>query len=249
MKLATGKTGERNKRSMEYIDIKKFEKMTGVTFSDPDIVREACTHRSYLNENKKSNWAHNERLEFLGDAVLELVVTDHLFKMYPDKTEGDLTAYRAALVNSVTLARAAGDMGLNDFMLLSKGEAKDTGKARQYILANAFEAVIGAIYLDQGYDAAERFIADALFEELKEIVEKGLWRDAKSFFQEKAQEHTSITPVYKVLHEEGPDHDKEFTIGVFLGDELVSEGMGKSKQEAEQDAASKGLGKKKWGEE
>ncbi len=232
----------------QYIDIKKFEEMTGVTFKDQDIAREACTHRSYLNENKKSNWAHNERLEFLGDAVLELVVTDHLFKKYPDRTEGDLTAYRAALVNSVTLARAAGRMGLNDFMLLSRGEAKDTGKARQYILANAFEAVIGAIYMDQGYGEADRFIAGELFGELEEIVEKGLWRDAKSFFQEKAQEHTSITPAYKVLNEVGPDHNKDFTIGVFLGDELVSEGVGKSKQEAEQDAASKGLEKKKWSE-
>lgn len=231
---------------MKYIDIEKFEKMTGVKFADPEIAREACTHRSYLNENKKSDWAHNERLEFLGDAVLELVVTDHLFKKYLDRTEGDLTAYRAALVNSVTLARIASNVGLNDFLLLSRGEAKDTGKARQYILANAFEAVIGAIYIDQGYDAAEKFIADALFAELDEIVENDLWRDAKSFFQEKAQEHTNITPVYKVMNEMGPDHDKEFTIGVFLGDELVSEGMGKSKQEAEQDAASKGLGKKDW---
>jgi len=231
---------------MKYIDMEKFEKMTGVKFADPDIAREACTHRSYLNENKKSDWAHNERLEFLGDAVLELVVTDHLFKTYPDRTEGDLTAYRAALVNSVTLAKAASSMGLNDFLLLSRGEAKDTGKARQYILANALEAVIGAIYIDQGYDVAGQFIAGTLFDELHEIVEKELWRDAKSFFQEKAQEHTSITPSYKVLNEEGPDHDKEFTIGVFLGDELICKGIGKSKQEAEQDAANKGLEKKGW---
>lgn len=229
------------------IDYDALEGVIGTPFADRDVLREACTHRSYLNENKECDWSHNERLEFLGDAVLELVVTDHLFKKYPERNEGDLTSFRAALVNSNTLAKAGLSLGLSDFLLLSKGEAKDTGKARQYIIANAFEAVIGAIYLDQGYEKAHAFIENTLFPELDEIVAKRLWKDPKSLFQELAQEKTNMTPAYQVLKESGPDHDKEFTIGVFLGDELVAEGVGKSKQEGEQEAASKGLDVKEWG--
>jgi len=229
------------------IDFEKLESVIGAHFKDRNILREACTHRSYLNENKSCDWNHNERLEFLGDAVLELAVTDYLFKKYTDKNEGDLTSFRAALVNTTSLSESGSNIGINDFLLLSKGEAKDTGKARQYILANAIEAIIGAIYLDNGYDGARDFIAKILFPKLDEIIEKGLWKDAKSLFQEIAQEKANFTPAYKVLKEEGPDHDKEFTVGVFLADDLIAEGIGKSKQEAEQNAAQKALEKKDWG--
>ncbi len=231
------------------INYEKLEDLIGIRFKDRGLLLEACTHRSYLNENKQCDWPHNERLEFLGDAVLELAVTDYLFKKYPDKNEGELTSYRAALVNAQTLMRVARHVGINDFLLLSKGEAKDMGKARQYILANSLESVIGAIYLDAGYAAARDFIARTLFAELNEIVEKGLWKDPKSFFQEIAQEKTGYTPEYRVQKEVGPDHDKEFTVGVLLGNELVAEGIGKSKQEAEQKAAAEALEVKRWGSE
>jgi ribonuclease-3 len=182
----------------------------------------------------------------LGDAVLELVVTDFLFREYKDKPEGELTAIRAALVNTVSLAGASEKMGINDFLLMSKGEAKDVGRARQYILANAFEACIGAIYLDQGYDAARTFIADRLFAKTDEIVRKRLWQDAKSRFQELAQEHASVTPTYETVGQSGPDHDRVFTVGVFLRREKIAEGTGRSKQEAEQQAALKAIEVKKW---
>lgn len=227
-------------------DFNAFEKKIGVTFKDKGLLKQAFTHRSYINENPKSGLSHNERLEFLGDAVLELSVTDYLFKKYPEENEGELTSYRAALVNATTLSKAAMELDMDEFLLLSKGEAKDKGKARQYILANTIEAMIGAIYLDKGYDAADKFIAKNLFHHIEEIVEKRLWQDAKSYFQEMAQEHEGVTPSYKVLKETGPDHDKIFTIGVFLGNELVSKGEGSSKQEAEQEAAREGLKEKKW---
>jgi ribonuclease-3 len=231
---------------MDSVDFSQLETMLGVTFTDTDILREACTHRSYLNENRNCTWSHNERLEFLGDAVLELAVTDYLFKKYPDRPEGELTSFRAALVNTIMLSEVASDLSLGDFILLSRGEAKDVGKARQYILANAFEAVIGAIYLDQGYKKAEEFIGRTLYARIDDIVANGLWKDAKSHFQELAQEHVSITPLYRVVVEEGPDHDKQFTVGVFLENEEVAQGTGKSKQEAEQSAAAKALIKKGW---
>jgi ribonuclease-3 len=177
---------------------------------------------------------------------LELVVTEYLYQKYPDSNEGDLTAYRASLVNAITLSEAAQKISVNDFLLLSKGEAKDIGKARQYILANTMEAIIGAIYLDQGYDASKYFISKNLFHLIDKIIEEKSWIDAKSKFQEKAQEWMSVTPIYKILKEEGPDHDKQFTVGVFLNSELVAEGTGKSKQEAEQIAARKALEAKKW---
>ncbi len=224
----------------------KLQQILGVQFADIKILLSAVTHRSYLNEHREATWDHNERLEFLGDAVLELVVTDYLFKKYQDKPEGELTAVRAALVNTVSLSGASEHLGVNDFLLMSKGEAKDVGRARQYILANAFEACIGAIYLDQGYDAAQAFIAERLFPKTDEIVKKRLWQDAKSRFQELAQEHVSITPTYKTTSQEGPDHDRVFTVGVFLGKELVAEGKGRSKQEAEQQAAEHAVTAKGW---
>ncbi|MES2059405.1 MAG: ribonuclease III [Patescibacteria group bacterium] len=228
------------------MDLKDAEKKIGIVFKNKELLKQAFTHRSYLNENKGAGMEHNERLEFLGDAVLELSVTDYLFGKYPKKPEGELTALRSALVNSVMLANVATELGLNNFLLLSRGEAKDTGRARQYILANTFESVVGAIYMDQGYDAADKFITEVLLPKTKEIEENKLWIDAKSYFQEKAQEKTGITPSYKTHKEHGPDHDREFTIGLYLADALISEGRGKSKQEAEQDAARVGLEKKGW---
>ena len=224
----------------------KFEEILGFKFKDKGLLKLAFTHRSYLNENRGKVFEHNERLEFLGDAVLELVTTEFLFAKYPKKPEGDLTAFRSALVNAITLSDLASKLGMNDFLLLSKGESKDTGRARQYILANTFEAVVGAIYLDGGYDVAKKFIADNLFPLTDEIVQTKSWLDAKSHFQEKAQEVVSITPVYKTLEEVGPDHDKKFIVGVFLGDEKGAEGEGKSKQDAEQVAAKNGLEVKGW---
>lgn len=219
-----------------------------VNFNDISLLRSACTHRSYLNENRNSGLDHNERLEFLGDAVLELVVTSFLFRKYPKKTEGELTAYRSSIVNTTSLIRVAEHIGLNEFMLLSKGEAKDTGRARSIILANAVEAIIGAIYMDQGYNPAANFISENIFNviDIEEIVKNKSWIDAKSQFQEKAQEKAGITPSYKLLKEIGPDHDKQFTLGVFLGDVQVANGSGPSKQEAEQKAAEKALKVKGW---
>ncbi|MBU6426809.1 ribonuclease III [Patescibacteria group bacterium] len=229
-------------------DFEKFAEQIGVEFDDIALLRAACTHRSYLNENKKSGTEHNERLEFLGDAVLELVVTSFLFRKYPKKAEGELTAFRSALVNTVSLTKVAQSIGLNDFMLLSRGEAKDGGRARSVILANAVEAVIGAIYMDRGYNAAANFISNHLLNtiDIEEIVKNKSWIDAKSRFQERAQEKTGITPSYRTLKEEGPDHDKKFTLGVFLGDVQVATGAGPSKQEAEQKAAEKALDIKGW---
>ncbi len=227
-------------------EVADFAKRINLIFKDESLLKAAFIHRSYLNEHREVTLPHNERLEFLGDAVLELVVTDYLFTKYPGKDEGELTSYRAALVNAGTLSEVAAALGMNDYLLLSRGEARDTGRARQIILANTFESVVGAIYLDQGYDAAQKFIADYLFPKTAEIVAKNLWQDAKSFFQEKAQEKVNITPMYEVLKEFGPDHNKRFMVGLYLGEELVAEGEGHSKQEAEQDAAQKGLELKKW---
>lgn len=221
------------------------EKRVGIVFSDKNLLLQALTHRSYLNENPKWGQDHNERLEFLGDAVLELVVTEYLYKTYPNP-EGELTNWRAALVNAVTLSKITSEFDLNDYILLSKGEARDTGRARQYILANAMESLIGAIYLDQGYDSSEKFIKKFILKELPGIIEKRLYRDAKSLFQEMAQEHVGITPTYEVLKEWGPDHARNFQVGVFLEKEMAGVGDGPSKQEAQQVAASDALKKKGW---
>ncbi len=232
------------KRSLP--DFAKFEEIIGLTFKNKELLRRAFTHRSYLNENRALESSHNERLEFLGDAVLELMVTEYLFEKYPDSNEGDLTAFRASLVNAITLSEVAQKINVNDYLLLSKGEAKDTGKARQYILANTMEAIIGAVYLDQGYDAAKYFIAKNLFHLIDKIVEEKTWIDAKSKFQEKAQEKESTTPAYKTIKEDGPDHDKHFTVAVYLNKDKIAVGEGKSKQEAEQAAARNALEAKKW---
>lgn len=228
------------------IDFSLFEKKTNIFFKNKTLLEQAFIHRSYINENSGSKLSHNERLEFLGDAVLELVVTDHLYKEYPNNDEGDLTAYRSSLVNANIIGEVALELGMNEYLLLSKGESKDVGKARSYILANTYEAYVGALYLDLGYDAASKFISDTLFGKLKVIVEKKLWRDAKSLVQEKSQEYLNITPSYKVVSESGPDHDKSFTVGIFFGEEKIATGKGKSKQEAEQSAASNALEIKDW---
>jgi len=223
------------------IDYKIIADKIGVTFNDLELLKQAFTHRSYLNENRGSNLQHNERLEFLGDAVMELATTDYLYRSFPNKTEGDLTSLRASLVNTQTISDVSGDLGFNEYLLLSRGEAKDKGRARQYILANTFESVIGAIYLDQGYEVAKLFIYQNLMSRLESIIQKGSWIDAKSKLQEVVQEKLGITPTYKTIKEEGPDHDKQFTVALFYGDKEIDFGEGKSKQEAEQDVAQKVL--------
>lgn len=221
-------------------------KKLGVKFKDGNLLVQAFCHRSYLNENPDFELEHNERLEFLGDAVLELVVTEHLFKTYTDKPEGELTNWRAALVNTNILSETSKRLGFDDFLLLSKGEEKETGKSRRYILANVFEAFIGALYLDQGFRPCKKFIEEHLIKELADIIESRSFRDPKSAFQEEAQERAGVTPCYKVLKEWGPDHQKNFLVGVFLGEEQVAEGLGSSKQEAEEKAAKKALEIKNW---
>lgn len=223
------------------------EKKLGIKFKDKDLLTQAFVHRSYLNENPDFKLDHNERLEFLGDAVLELVITDYLYKNYPDKAEGDMTNWRASLVNAKMLMAVAEELGFNEFLLLSRGETKEIGKSRQYILANAFEAFVGALYLDLGYSAAEKFIKKCLVKYLKQIIENKLYKDAKSHFQEESQDKEGITPAYKVIKEWGPDHKKKFVVGVFLKEKLVAEGEGYSKQEAEEAAAKAGLKTKNWG--
>lgn len=212
----------------------------GISFNDPRLLTTAFTHRSYINETRAEG-EHNERLEFLGDAVLELVATDHLFRHYPDASEGVLTSYRAALVNAVTLGAVAESLGMNECLLLSKGEAKDTGRARATILANTFEAVVGALYLDQGYERARDFIERHVLSRTEAMIESGAWRDAKSSFQEFAQAKYGATPKYEVVRAEGPDHDKHFVVAVSVSGVRLAEGEGKSKQEAEQSAAEQAL--------
>lgn len=224
----------------------QLEEKLSLKFNNKDLLLQALTHRSYLNEKPSFHLGNNERLEFLGDAVLELVVTEELYQRFPEKPEGEMTSFRAALVNSKMLADVSVELGINDFLLLSRGEAKDIGRARQFILANAFEALVGAIYLDRGYDIAKEFINQILMPRLDEIISKKLYKDPKSLFQEEAQERAGITPSYDVLQEWGPDHDKHFIVGVFLGSEKVAEGEGPSKQTAQEEAARNALHFKGW---
>lgn len=228
-------------------DFSKFEELINVKFKNIDFLRQAVVHRSYLNEHPDFHLPHNERVEFLGDAVLEIIVTEYLYLNYPETPEGDLTNWRASLVNSKMLARVAEEINLEKYLYLSKGESKDTNsKARQYIIANAVEALIGGIYLDQGIEKASEFVHRYMLSKLDDILENKLYLDPKSKFQELAQEKVKITPHYKVLGESGPDHDKTFEVGLYLGEDLVSKGKGSSKQEAQVDAAAKGIKKKKW---
>lgn len=226
-------------------NLNKLENNLGLKFNDKGLLRQAFVHRSYLNEHPKCGLEHNERLEFLGDAVLELAVTKYLYENYPNP-EGELTIWRAALVNSKMLAKIASGLGFNDYLLLSKGEARDIGRARQFILANTFEALVGAIYLDQEFEKAREFIEKNLIAELPDILEKKLYHDPKSRFQEGAQDKMGITPTYEVLAESGPDHVKNFIVGVFLGEKMIAKGEGPSKQAAQEKAAKAGIKKKGW---
>lgn len=223
------------------MDQSKLENLISCEFKNKDLLKEALTHRSYLNENPKWPLPHNERLEFLGDAVLELVTTEFLFEKFPKEPEGKLTTLRAALVNYVMLAALAKKISLDKFLLMSRGEAKDTGRAREVILANAMEALIGAIYLDGGYPAAANFIKKIILPEISEVLGKELYRDPKSMLQERTQADDKVTPVYKLLSEKGPDHKKIFTVGVYIGKEEVARGEGLSKQDAEVEAAKRAL--------
>lgn len=216
------------------------ERELGVQFKDRSLLERAFIHRSYLNEHPNAGLEHNERLEFLGDAVLELVVTDHLYSNY-DNPEGDLTNWRSALVKTESLSEVAAKLDFDRYLQLSRGEAKGNARSRALIHANCVEALIGAIYLDQGYAEAKRFVDSYIVSRLKAILEEGSWVDPKSRFQELAQEREGHTPYYKVLSEEGPDHDKVFEVGVYVGQQLCGKGRGSSKQAAQQQAAANAL--------
>lgn len=228
---------------MDYAKYQDFAKETfGFVFDDPELILTAFTHRSYMNEHKKSAKEHNERLEFLGDAVLELVVTEYLFSNYSEP-EGILTNWRSALVRTESISAASARLGYESMLRLSRGEKQGSERARQQILANTFEAVIGAVYMDKGYEAAKKIIHDHILSTFEEILETGSWRDPKSRLQEVAQSVDGMTPAYKVLDEEGPDHDKIFTLGVYVGSKLLGKGTGSSKQNAQQEAAQAALQK------
>ncbi len=227
-------------------ELSELQKALGVSFADESLLRQSLVHRSYLNEHPTFPLPHNERLEFLGDAVLELVVTEHLYLTYPDP-EGDLTNWRASLVNAKMLSHVAREIGLNDYLFLSKGESHDgNSKARQYILANAYEAFVGALYLDQGWDVCRKFIHETVLSRLPYILEHKLYMDPKSRFQEESQERIGTTPHYEVQSEIGPDHAKIFTVGVYIGSEKIAAGEGSSKQEAQVAAAENALEAKGW---
>lgn len=217
-----------------------FEKTIGIQFKEKELLLLALTHRSYVNEHKDVN-EHNERLEFLGDAVLELITSDYLFKNFPKRPEGDLTSFRAALVRTESLAETAQDIGIGENLRLSKGEEDTGGRSKSYLLANAFEAVIGAIYLDQGYEKAREFVTRFLLNKLDTIVENRLDIDSKTKIQELAQAKYKVTPSYEVVEEEGPDHDKRFTVVVKIDEKEIGKGSGTSKQKAEEEAAANGI--------
>jgi len=228
-------------------DLKELQKKLGVKFNDESLLKQALVHRSYLNEHPDFETGHNERLEFLGDAVLEIVVTEFLYKKFVDTPEGDLTNWRASLVNAKMLYEISPTIGIEDYLYLSKGEARDKNKkSRQFILANTVEAIIGAMYLDQGIEAAKKFIIDKIVCNLDQVLANQVFLDPKSHFQEKAQENRGITPHYEILEEHGPDHAKIFTVGLYLDEELIATGEGSSKQEAQVDAATAGIKKLSW---
>lgn len=227
-------------------DFSNLEKKIGITFTNQDLLKQSMVHRSYLNEHPRFGLDNNERLEFLGDAVLELVITEYLYHTYPNP-EGDLTNWRASLVNARMLSEIARMFDLDHYLYLSRGEERDKkSKARQFILADAFEALIGSIYLDQGWETVKDFIVSHLVPRLKDILENHLYQDPKSRFQEASQDRTGVTPTYRVIHESGPDHARKFRIGIYVGDDLIAEGEGTSKQEAQVNAAEKALEVKGW---
>lgn len=222
-------------------DFRGIEENIKVSFKNSALLKEALTHRSYLNEHADWPVPHNERLEYLGDAVIELITTDFLFRKFPERQEGELTSFRAALVNYQMMGKVAREISLDTYLYLSKGEAKDSGKAREVILANALEALVGAVYLDAGYEVAKELVLRILVSHIDEVIAEGLYQDPKSLLQETVQERLKLTPTYRVLAENGPDHQKNFRVGVFFGDTLGAEGEGTSKQEAESNAARQAL--------
>jgi len=228
-------------------NLAKLQKIIGVTFKNDSLLKQALVHRSYLNEHPDFKIGHNERLEFLGDAVLEIVVTEYLYLNFTKTPEGDLTNWRASLVNAKMLYEIAAELGVEDCLYLSKGESRDKNKkSRQFILANSIEAIIGAIYLDQGIEMAKKFILKNVVSKLDNILKNQTYLDPKSRFQEKAQEEKGITPHYQILDEVGPDHAKIFTVGLYLGEEMIATGKGSSKQEAQVEAAANSLKKMNW---
>ena len=222
------------------------EKKIGIKFKDKSLLATAFVHKSYINEHKDEKIDQNERLEFLGDAVLELISTDHLYRNHPEQTEGEMTNFRSALVQGKNLAEVARSLNLGEHLLLSHGEENSGGRSKNYILANTLEALIGAIYLDRGFEVAKKFVNQHILVSLDEIIENNLHIDPKSRFQEMVQEKMDVTPTYKIVTESGPDHDKKFECGVFIGKRLIVTGVGSSKQKAEEDAAKKALIKKGW---
>jgi len=222
-------------------NLEELEKKTGLAFNNKNILKESLTHRSFLNENPSWGFSHNERLEYLGDAVLELAVTEDIYNRFPKYQEGQLTLLRAALVNYQFLAKVAESIDLDKHIYLSKGEMRDSSRAKEVILANAIEAFIGAVYLDQGFEAVSGFVKKYITSHAIELMESGAHKDAKSLLQEMTQEKKKVTPTYKVLGESGPDHRKVFRVGVFVGEEKFAEGEGPSKQEAELAAAKNAL--------
>lgn len=226
--------------------MKNFQIKIGITFKDESLLKNAFIHKSYVNEHRDEGILSNERLEFLGDAVLELVVTEYLYKSFPDQPEGILTNWRSALVKGKHLAQVGRDLELGQYLHLSRGEENGGGRDKNYILANAVEALIGSIYLDKGYSTSKAFIKKFILKYLEEILEKGLHIDPKSRFQEICQEKLGITPIYHLIKDEGPDHSKVFTMGVYINSELIAEGTDSSKQKAEQIAAANGLKAKNW---
>lgn len=228
------------------MDFEELEQKINIKFNNQKLLQNAFVHRSYLNERSGFELPSNERLEFLGDAVLQLTVSEHLYKTYPEEPEGQLTNFRASIVNAKSLSNVSGKLELGNYLLLSKGEEASGGRDRPYLLANTFEALLGVIYLDQGLETARQFVHTHLIPLLPEIIEKRLYKDFKSQLQEVAQEKLSVTPVYKLIREEGPDHNKSFTVGAYLGDELSGQGSGSSKQSAEQSAAEEAIKNKGW---
>ncbi len=226
--------------------LSQLENLLAVKFTNKELLLNACIHSSYVNEHHDEGVDHNERLEFLGDAVLELVTTEYLYAKFPDKEEGVLTSLRAALVKGPHLADVALSLGIGAFLLLSHGEEKGGGREKKYILANTMEAIIGALYLDQGFDAAKHFINRIILTNLDSIIAQGAHVDPKSKLQELAQQKMEVTPTYTVLSEEGPDHSKVFTVGAYLGSNLVGQGAGSSKQKGQQSAAQDALEKLGW---
>ncbi|HEX7456046.1 MAG TPA: ribonuclease III [Candidatus Nanoarchaeia archaeon] len=222
-------------------NLNRLEKSLRIEFEDKHLLKTAFTHRSYLNEHPEASLPHNERLEFLGDAVLGLIVSEHLYKKYPTHPEGDLTNFRSSLVNAKMLSKTAATLNLGQYLYLSRGEEATGGRKRQYILANTLEALIGAVYLDQGTDKAKKFVESNLLTYLDEIIQKKLYKDFKSLLQEKSQEKLGVTPIYKIIEEKGPDHAKIFETAVYLGNRKTAEGIGNSKQSAEQEAAKAAL--------